>query len=377
MSLSLSNQLELMRQIVLLLRIESEFDVRKVSVYLKLCLPNIYTKIDLIYILAGSRMITFRFISILFLVYVTYALPHLMTSSPTNLEEESTPGGNNIAPTTKIREESSSPLVGEVKLYAGDKSFLPHNWVLCHGQALSRTQYQCLFSVIGESFGKGDVKGTFNVPDLRGRFVMGRDSSKFRTRHAIKMGDTGGSAKHTLKNEQLPAHSHGSGSLRVDKSGLHTHKVSDPGHAHNFNYGSWGLEEGKKYVQVPVDFQASWGPLKETIQKSHAGISIHTNGDHRHTLTGNTETTGNGKSISLLNPYQILDYIIFTGNNDNPDMNVDATNGKLFFYGDVHCKVVTESENGLVMYRLAEQETRKSFSIFNILSCSSFSKNDS
>ncbi|CAF4641174.1 unnamed protein product, partial [Rotaria sp. Silwood2] len=102
--------------------------------------------------------------------------------------------------------------VGEIKLYSGKAEFLPPNWVVCHGQALSRIEYQSLFSVIGESFGSGDGKTTFNVPDLRGRFVMGRDPSQIRIDNATKMGDTGGHSRHTLTNNELPTHYHGSGS---------------------------------------------------------------------------------------------------------------------------------------------------------------------
>ncbi|CAF2882224.1 unnamed protein product [Rotaria sp. Silwood2] len=66
-------------------------------------------------------------------------------------------------------ERYSCPLVGEIKLYLGKASCLPCTWMFCHGQALSRIHYQLLFSVIGELFGAGDRKTTFNVPDFRGQ----------------------------------------------------------------------------------------------------------------------------------------------------------------------------------------------------------------
>lgn len=47
------------------------------------------------------------------------------------------------------------------------------NWLLCNGQAVSRTQYPALFAVIGVSFGSGDGVSTFNVPDYRGKFLRG------------------------------------------------------------------------------------------------------------------------------------------------------------------------------------------------------------
>lgn len=47
------------------------------------------------------------------------------------------------------------------------------NWLLCNGQAVSRTDYSELFAVIGINFGAGDGSTTFNVPDYRGKFLRG------------------------------------------------------------------------------------------------------------------------------------------------------------------------------------------------------------
>jgi hypothetical protein len=72
----------------------------------------------------------------------------------------------------------SWPLIGEIKLYSGNASFLPRHWVFCHGQVLSRVEYQRLFSVIDVSFGAGNDETTFNVPDFRGRFPLGLDPQR-------------------------------------------------------------------------------------------------------------------------------------------------------------------------------------------------------
>lgn len=47
------------------------------------------------------------------------------------------------------------------------------NWLLCNGQAVSRTTYADLFALIGVNFGAGDGTTTFNVPDYRGKFLRG------------------------------------------------------------------------------------------------------------------------------------------------------------------------------------------------------------
>lgn len=47
--------------------------------------------------------------------------------------------------------------------------------ILGYGQAISRTQYAGLFAAFGTTYGAGDGSTTFNLPDLRGRVVAGKD----------------------------------------------------------------------------------------------------------------------------------------------------------------------------------------------------------
>ena len=61
--------------------------------------------------------------------------------------------------------------VGTINAYGGATA--PDGWLLCQGQAVSRTDYANLFAVIGTSFGSGDGSTTFNIPDLRGEFLRG------------------------------------------------------------------------------------------------------------------------------------------------------------------------------------------------------------
>jgi microcystin-dependent protein len=49
------------------------------------------------------------------------------------------------------------------------------SFVLAYGQAISRTTYSTLFSMFSTTYGSGDGSTTFNVPDLRGRVVAGKD----------------------------------------------------------------------------------------------------------------------------------------------------------------------------------------------------------
>lgn len=49
-------------------------------------------------------------------------------------------------------------------------------FVFPYGQAISRTVYSTLYSLLGTTHGSGDGSTTFNVPDIRGRVVAGKDN---------------------------------------------------------------------------------------------------------------------------------------------------------------------------------------------------------
>lgn len=55
--------------------------------------------------------------------------------------------------------------------YAG--STVPTGWLECDGSAISRTTYADLFTAISTTYGTGDGSTTFNLPDMRGRVVVG------------------------------------------------------------------------------------------------------------------------------------------------------------------------------------------------------------
>lgn len=83
-----------------------------------------------------------------------------------------TPTGSTDA-ATKGYVDAAIP-IGAVVPYAG--STAPTGWLLCYGQAVSRSTYATLFGIISTTYGTGDGSTTFNVPDLRGRVVAGLDN---------------------------------------------------------------------------------------------------------------------------------------------------------------------------------------------------------
>lgn len=66
---------------------------------------------------------------------------------------------------------SAISYIGDIKTSV--RSANHGNWFLCDGQAISRTTYATLFSIIGTNFGAGDGSTTFNLPDYRGKFLRG------------------------------------------------------------------------------------------------------------------------------------------------------------------------------------------------------------
>lgn len=88
-------------------------------------------------------------------------------------------------------------MAGMVQMFAG--STPPTGWLLCHGQAISRTDYATLFAAIGTTWGSGDGSTTFNLPDLRGRAPIGAGTGSGLT--ARTLAAKGGS-------ENIQAHTH-------------------------------------------------------------------------------------------------------------------------------------------------------------------------
>ena len=65
---------------------------------------------------------------------------------------------------------------GTVLYFAGQTA--PAGWLKANGAALSRTAYAALFAAIGTTYGAGDGRSTFNLPDLRGEFLRGWDDGR-------------------------------------------------------------------------------------------------------------------------------------------------------------------------------------------------------
>jgi microcystin-dependent protein len=123
--------------------------------------------------------------------------------------------------------------VGSIMLWAADPAQLPTDWRICNGQALSRTEFSDLFTLISTNYGSGNGSTTFNIPNLNNRFSVGVGPS-------YGLGDIGGSANTTLTAPQIPGHTH---TFTLLSAGGHDHggnTGNNGGHNHGGNTGNNG-----------------------------------------------------------------------------------------------------------------------------------------
>jgi len=115
---------------------------------------------------------------------------------------------------------------------------LPAGFLDTDGASYLRASYATLFGVIGTTFGSAD--GThFNVPDLQGRFPVGKgthaDVSTLANSDGVAVGSRRPRHAHGLGTFVVSLDSHNltdSGHTHTTSSDDHSHNVTDPGHTH-------------------------------------------------------------------------------------------------------------------------------------------------
>ena len=133
----------------------------------------------------------------------------------------------------------------------------PSGYLLCDGSAVSRSTYSALFTVVSSLYGNGDGSSTFNVPDLRGRFMAGYNAATSRLTSVSSdmvdgalIANTGGIQAVTITEAQLPAHTHDQGNLHfinggdASQSGVYAVHRSDPNGVSVMIQGSTGATGG-------------------------------------------------------------------------------------------------------------------------------------
>jgi len=97
----------------------------------------------------------------------------------------------------------------------------PSGWLAANGSTPSRTTYADLFAAIGTTYGAGDGRTTFLLPDLRGYFVRGSGTNS-----------ADGTASGTFGQRQRDAvgpHTHSGTSDGMDRNKSHSHTIKGTG----------------------------------------------------------------------------------------------------------------------------------------------------
>lgn len=130
-------------------------------------------------------------------------------------------GGTIIASAWGNQVVDGLPQIGFVGMWAGDTA--PTDYLMCRGQAVSRTTYAGLFAMCGVRFGAGDTSTTFNLPDMRGRYPVGYNVGG--AYFTAGVGEKYGSTAVTLPAHQHPGanHLHGFAGTTVGATARHIH----------------------------------------------------------------------------------------------------------------------------------------------------------
>lgn len=159
---------------------------------------------------------------------------------------------------------------GMISPFAG--STAPDGYLLCDGSDYSSEDYPELYQVIGIAYGSGDgVNTDFNVPDLRGRTMLGAGTGTATDATAHTLGEEGGEETHTLLEAEIPSHNHNANALAVKSTSIGTS---------NDYYVFRGINRSSQIISYNTELASS---------------------------------TGGGDAHNNMQPYAVVNYIIATG----------------------------------------------------------------
>lgn len=241
--------------------------------------------------------------------------------------------------------------VGAVEGWLTDTA--PAGWLLCDGSQKNRVAYKPLFDVIGTRYGVGDGSTTFNLPDLRGRFFLGKTVAGTGsvlgeiggTLDHTHTGGTTGSSAVTITGTPAAATATISGSTAGSTAGISGSTANESSHTHGLSTLSDGVTAtstaGGAGVTAGADFNASvaghahfsvnpgsgthfsdagsahsHGVGSLSVNSHSHGVGSLTVDSHTHglgTLAGSAHTHTFGATGTANPPYFAGNWIVFAG----------------------------------------------------------------
>jgi hypothetical protein len=142
-------------------------------------------------------------------------------------------------------------LIGEIRSFAFPaasqslmaQEMMAQGWVECAGQTLSRAAFPKLFNAIGDSWGSGDGRTDFYLPDLRGQTLRGWDDKGSQKQAPAFGGDPDALTRAAPRPEIAAPGTAGNtgdsvGSIQPGLVGQHSHT--------NPNYSYWQLHNAER-----------------------------------------------------------------------------------------------------------------------------------
>jgi microcystin-dependent protein len=147
------------------------------------------------------------------------------------------------------------------------------SFVYPFGQAISRTTYSALFAITSTNFGVGDGSTTFNVPDIRGRVIAGKDDMGGTSANRLTaaddglngdtLGATGGVETQTLVTANLPAYTPSGSIAGTATSSISTIQINTAG---NNTYAGGGTGPSPQSNPGSISVPASGLTFSGTAQ---------------------------------------------------------------------------------------------------------------
>jgi len=136
------------------------------------------------------------------------------------------------------------------------QELMAKGWVECAGQPLARAPFRALFKAIGDTWGSGDGKTDFYLPDLRGQTLRGWNDSGSQKQAPAFNGDPNAQQRTAPRPEIAAPGTQGNtgdnvGSIQAGGIGDHVHSPAIPGGYALKNMHKEELGDG---MYMPVNF---------------------------------------------------------------------------------------------------------------------------